>query len=188
MLSRRALCLLPAILLGWSLLCAAPSLAAEQLRFGASGQAHLVVHRQLPGGDEVLASPATARAGDLLQLRYVRAGQRYGVIISIDGRGHVTLHSPLSPHQSSRLPAAAKASLPRAFELDDAPAFERFIFITAALPIDVEAVLLAGYALGRDPIGARTRPLPLPTFCSQHSFVVHKIAALVRPPSTEDRP
>lgn len=185
--------LLP-ILVGCALLCA-PSLlgapllwALERPEAKEAGPSHLLVHRKASAGIEVLASPATAHAGELLQLSYIPAGRLFGVIISIDGRGHVTLHLPISRSGSSRLASSQRAFLPRAFELDDAPEFERFIFVTANVPIDVETVLQAGYALGRDPAGARTLPLPLPAFCSQNSFLVRKQGTPAPFVPMEDRP
>ena len=56
----------------------------------------LTVYRRTDRGSETLADGAVARTGDLLRLGYTAAGRRYGVILSIDGRGAVTLHLPSS--------------------------------------------------------------------------------------------
>jgi hypothetical protein len=54
----------------------------------------LLLHRQTQGAPEPLADESQARRGDVLQLSYVSAGKRYGAVLSIDGRGSVTLHYP----------------------------------------------------------------------------------------------
>src|SRR5690606_26378921 len=103
------------------------------------------------------------RKGDVIQLRYHGGGHRYGVIASIDGAGVVTLHHPArddAPPTATAL-SAESTSLPHAYELDDAPRFERFFFITAAEPIDVRRSLDALRALARRDDSA-TAPLELP--------------------------
>ncbi len=162
------------IVVGLALVCATPSAAVEWLSKTVAGQAYLVVHRKSTTGVEVLATPALARAKDLLQLGYVSAGKRFGIILSVDGRGVVTLHSPVGHRGDSRLAPGGLTFVPQAFELDDAPDFERFFFVTADVPIDVEAVLAAGYALGRDHDRARNGLLNLASFLSQSSFLVQK--------------
>src|SRR6185295_10910968 len=47
----------------------------------------LAVYRRTADGSETLADGAVTRAGDLLRVGYRAAGKRYGVILSIDGRG-----------------------------------------------------------------------------------------------------
>lgn len=106
------------------------------------GDARLEIHRQVKDSSELLKENAVVHAGDVLQVSYVRGGQRYGVIYSVDGRGGVTLHYPHASSDSAQLDTAAGAiALPLAYELDDAPAFERFVFVTSKEPIDVSAVL-----------------------------------------------
>jgi hypothetical protein len=96
---------------------------------------------------ERLADGGRVQAGDLLQLHYRAAGRRYGMIFSIDGRGAITLHHPAAPEAAPELADAPLVSLPHAFELDDAPGFERFFLITSAEPFRVEPVLERARAL-----------------------------------------
>ncbi len=133
----------------------------------------LLIHRQREGAPEPLADSARARQGDVLQLSYVSAGRRYGAVLSIDGRGAVTLHAP----ETSTGPLELKGgtvSLASAYELDDAPAFERFFFVTSEEPFDVNAVLESARALARDSGAARREPLPLPGSLSQTSVILEK--------------
>src|SRR5262245_49445475 len=85
----------------------------------------LTVYRRTAHGSETLADGAPARAGDLLLLGYVSAGRRYGVILSIDGAGVVTMHLPAKGGAAAPLRAGEIVLLDQAYELDDAPAWER---------------------------------------------------------------
>lgn len=135
---------------------------------------HLLVHRQEGERAVPLAEPAQARAHDRLQLSYVAAGARHGVVLSIDGNGVVTLHAPTSPSGSTALQQDGAVALPQSYELDAAPGFERFILVTAAGPIDVAAVERAARALAGAPEAA-SAPLELPPGWQQRSFLVRKV-------------
>jgi hypothetical protein len=139
---------------------------------------HLTMRINRPGGAERLDPASWAHAGDRLQISYVAAGRRYGVIVSVDGRGHVTRHEPESGDVPAALGPDGEVSLAHAFELDDAPSFERFFFVTADDPraFSVADVLAAAALLGADPASARTRPLPLGDQVNQSSFLLLKEA------------
>lgn len=136
---------------------------------------HLLVHRQEGERTVPLAEPAQARAHDRLQLSYVAAGAAHGVVLSIDGSGVVTLHAPTGVDGSTALVQDGAVTLPQSYELDAAPGFERFIFITAPGPIDVARVESAAQALARSP-DAALAPLPLPPDHAQRSFLIRKVA------------
>jgi len=125
---------------------------------------------------ERLSDGARAARGDLLQLAYA-AGRdgRFGVLLSIDGAGRVTQHLP-EPGASAAaaLRAPNEIHLPSAYELDDAPGFERFLFITATQPFPVAAALDAARSLARQGQSARTAPLPLPADFHQTSVLLQK--------------
>jgi hypothetical protein len=139
------------------------------------GAPHLVVYRHSPAGDEELQADAPARAGDLIQLRYVSAGHRYGAVLSVDGRGAVTLHFPEDAHQSSALPGA-ESPLPHAYQLDDAPAFERFFFITADREIPLDRLLSAAHSLAASPEKAARGRLPVDADMSESSLLLRKVS------------
>src|SRR5690606_30966685 len=122
---------------------------------------------------ERLAPGDRVRAGDLLQLSYVAAGRRFGAIVSIDGRGVVTTHLPLAGPGAAALGAGPAIPLEQAYELDDAPGFERFVFVTGTSRFEVAVVAAAARAVatGRAPA---TTPLSLPTGLEQHDFVLPK--------------
>ena len=141
------------------------------------GAPRLLLHRQRAGQPELLLDPVRANAGDVVQISYIAAGAAHGVILSIDGRGAVTLHHPDTQSDPTDLNPGGRVALAHAYELDDAPRFERFWLVTGRLPedpIDVASVLEAARALARDAAVARTADLDLDSAISQTSFIVEK--------------
>lgn len=136
---------------------------------------HLVLHRQEGERTVQLAAPAQARARDRLQISYVAATARHGVVLSIDGGGLVTLHHPARLDGSTSLQQGGVVALPQSYELDAAPAFERFLLVTADDAIDPARVLAAARELAASPTAA-SDPLPLPAEWRQYSFLVRKVA------------
>lgn len=122
------------------------------------GQPALLVFR--PESKDPLRDGQRIAAGQLLQISYSAAGAAHGVIVSIDGRGDATLHFPSVPNGSTAL-QPGEHRLDHAFELDDAPRFERFFFVTAQAALDVEKVHAAAKALATRP-DATTAALQLP--------------------------
>ena len=122
---------------------------------------HLLVYRQCQTSFEPLTESAVASRGDLVQIRYVAAGYTYGVILSVDGRGKVTLHFPAAAAEATDLKSAGEVALPYAFELDDAPGYERFYFVVAKAPLAVQDILAKAAALGQqEGAAALQRQLP----------------------------
>ena len=134
----------------------------------------LIVYRKENSEIGVLKDGSPARAGDLLQIAYVPAGKTNGVIFSMDGSGIVTLHFPEHKKSSTHLEQEKKVLLASSYELDDAPAFERFFFITAMEEIDVEDVLKTAEKLAASPASARTSMLELPESYQQYSLILKK--------------
>jgi len=122
------------------------------------GDPQLLVYRDESDGPAWLESGEQAREGHVLQVKYLAADAPHGVIFSVDGRGAVTLHFPASEVGSTRLKGGGAQILDRAYELDDAPDFERFFFVTGDEEIDIDAVLGAGEELGADPTGMLRLP------------------------------
>lgn len=133
----------------------------------------LSVYRRTAEGSEKLADGALARAGDLLRVGYVSAGREHGVILSIDGRGVVTRHLPVQGGTSVPLRKDGTVLLDAAYELDDAPAWERFYFVTADREFDITPVLDAAR---RAAAAAPRMPsaLPLPRTFVQSTFSLQK--------------
>jgi hypothetical protein len=135
----------------------------------------LSVHRQTTHGPERLAGGAAAHPRDRLQLSYAPGGARYGALLSIDGRGGVTLHLPRESGPAAAL-SGGEVLLPDAYELDDAPGFERFFFIYSSSPFAVEEVLSSARALAADPERAGRAPLSLPPQLGQVSILLPKVS------------
>lgn len=133
---------------------------------------HLVVHRKRDQGPERIGDGADALRGDVIQIGYVAAGRAYGMILSIDGRGGVTVHLPEDGADAAAMEPAGTAHLPHAYELDDAPDFERFIFVTAARAFSVHEVLTAARKAAALRDGSA--PLPLPPHLEQSTFLLRK--------------
>jgi hypothetical protein len=134
---------------------------------------HLGLFRQTPAGVEPLAEGALAREGDLVQLTYQAAGRPFGVILSIDGRGSVTVHHPRDGRQAARLVPGQEVRLSSAYRLDDAPGWERFVLVTAEVPFDVAPVVEAAGQLATR-AAPTTEPLALPSPLEQSSFTLSK--------------
>jgi hypothetical protein len=103
----------------------------------------LSLYRQQGNGVEPLGPNSRLRAGDLVQVRYLAAGRAYGVVASMDARGSVTLHMPETPGPAAALAGEGERALAHAYELDDSPGFERFVFVTAGVPFDTGLVVRA---------------------------------------------
>ena len=103
----------------------------------------LLLYRKRASEVEQLADSSVAYAGDLIQIFYRAAGKPFGVIVSVDGRGTVTRHLPASGTSAVRLIQGDPVSLDYSYELDDAPKWERFYFLTADTSFDVRDVAQA---------------------------------------------
>ena len=123
-------------------------------------------------GKGALESGAAAHAGDVVQLAYQGSGNRFGVIVSIDGRGQVTRHFPLEGSAAAPLRIGGAVSLNAAYRLDDAPRAERFYFVAAREPFLIDAIEGAAREAASDPVTNVRLALP-PNF-AQASFLLKK--------------
>jgi len=140
------------------------------------GDPVLMIDRIESGRPQRMAADASVEAGDLLQVTYNAKGAQQGVVVSIDGAGVATLHYPESETGSPRLDHGGPRPLPESYELDDAPGFERFFFVTVdgvEPRLDVARVMEAARSLaGGD--GARDGALELPEGWRQQSMLLRK--------------
>jgi anti-sigma-K factor RskA len=134
----------------------------------------LLVHRKHNDRIELLKNGARGKAGDLLQLAYIAAKQSHGVILSIDGNGNVTLHFPDKENNPTSLEQDKKILLPNAIELDNAPGFERFFFITSSLEINTGEILNKAGTLANNPDRGKKENLDLPENVNQYSIIIIK--------------
>jgi hypothetical protein len=127
------------------------------------------------GDESSLMRGQGAREGDVVQLKYNAKGATHGVIFSIDGRGTVTLHFPSNSSGNTALQKEGTAALGYSYELDDAPKFERFFFVTSDKPLNVGEVLEKAEKLGPQ---ERAR-LPLEAGLNQCDFVLKKVTSSI---------
>lgn len=133
----------------------------------AKGAPRLVIHKRIGAGSQSLMSGAQVRAGDQLQLYYQSGGIRTGrfaAILSVDGRGTVTVHLPdvdsdaLDTAQAVPVTEAGLTPLGHSYELDDAPLYEHFVLVTGDRPFAIADVVTAARALIADPLLVASRP------------------------------
>ena len=133
------------------------------------------VYRRGATGPELLSDGARAARGDLLQLAYASKSAGYGVLLSIDGAGKVTLHLPEAEGGKAAplREGGATVRVPAAYQLDGAPAFERFFLVRAATPFSVATATEAARSLAAQP-SARKQALALPPGFEQISLSLDK--------------
>jgi len=141
---------------------------------GDAGRPALTLYRRIAGGSERLADGSVAHGGDLIRIGYRAAGRPYGLIVSVDGAGVVTMHLPPTGDRAVALKSDASVLLDQAYELDEAPRWERFFFIAGNTPFDAAPVLRAArdaaHADGATPPAA----LALPSGLAQTGFTLQK--------------
>jgi hypothetical protein len=134
----------------------------------------LYIYRGSQKDAELLKNNSNVKERDLLQLSYDSAGSKYGIIFSIDGRGTVTLHFPDNIYSNTRLDFGGKVYLPYSYELDNAPFFERFFFLTSDNELDVREVMEKA---GRIAKGNKSEMLTLAPEIKQQSIILFKEGA-----------
>lgn len=140
---------------------------------GLAPQLH--IHRKRTQGAEKLPAGAFTRAGDLLMLSYVAGDQPYGMILSLDGGGTITFHLPQGGGRAASLDASGENALPNSYELDNAPNFERFFFVTGLRPFSQDDVTQAVQVLANDPDHGQYGELKLPTGLRVTSVLLTKV-------------
>lgn len=120
-----------------------------------------------------LADGALSHPGDVIQLQIDGSvGHSQLLVFSIDGRGTLTLHYPQHPGET----LASDGRLPRSFELDDAPDFERFFLISGAR-LQLDELLQNAREMARNPRSDQIElefPSHFPPDMAQSSFLLRK--------------
>ncbi len=133
----------------------------------------LVLHRRTTNGSEELTPGAKVREGDQVRVGYRASGRHFGVIVSIDGRGNLTAHLPRTGERAAVLQPSGTVFLDFAYELDDAPRWETFYFVTSDSEFDLEPVRQAVRNANASRTGA-AGTLSLPRPFSQFVFPLTK--------------
>jgi len=98
-------------------------------RIKGGGQ-RLFVYRKVGDTPVPLSAKTKLSVNDMVQISYIAGGDAFGAILSVDGNGVVTQHYPDSGDFTARLSNEGEASLDFSYKLDNAPKFERFIFVS----------------------------------------------------------
>ena len=101
----------------------------------------LRIYRKNGDKIEPLKKDSLAKEADILQLSYISAKKEYGFIVSIDGRNTITKHFPENSNLATKLSNQGEILLPFSYQLDDAPDYEIFIFITSNEQFKIETVI-----------------------------------------------
>jgi len=145
----------------------------EVTRLKGSSTARLIVYRNQEGQALRLKDNALVQANDVVQISYIVSEQVYGVVLSIDGDGNVTLHLPEQGHRAEALKIGAEVPLAHAYQLDDARDYERFFLLTSQSQFSVELALDAARQLVASG-SAQAGQLDLPDDIAQASLTLRK--------------
>lgn len=110
--------------------------------------ADLRLVRKTETGSEPLRDGAVAWEHDLVLIQYRAMTDTYGVILSVDGRGTVTRHLPVENEWAVPLRQNGVVPLEFAYELDDAPYWEKFYLVTSPSPFEVDDIVQAARLVG----------------------------------------
>ena len=139
---------------------------------------HLTAFLKTAKGAQDLVPGSLVGRGDVIQLSYTAGEARFGVILWVDGRGAITWLLPPgyngSPRGAPLLDRQGQVILPTAYELDDAPGFERFFFVYSENPFDVAVAAEAARALSSRAGSAEKLDLALPAGVRQSSLLLKK--------------
>jgi hypothetical protein len=142
---------------------------------GATG---ISIFRKAAAGPVELRDGSLAAEGDILQIKYSSGEARYGAIFSLDGRGTLTWHLPAKDAgPGAPLLSRGEEALSSAYELDDAPGFERFFFISSKSDFDLEAAAHALRELAASGASAASGVPRLPAGVEWKSILLVKAAA-----------
>ncbi len=133
----------------------------------------LRVYQQIDGAAVRVKPGDRLPAGATLQLAYEAAGASHGVIVSIDGAGVVTVHHPPSGSDATSLEIGGQVLLPTAYQLDEAPGFERFFLVVGSEPVPLSMVKTSAARLAGSP-AAGSGSLVLEGPWTQVEFTVRK--------------
>jgi hypothetical protein len=146
-----------------------PTSEAERIK---GPDATLTIYRQTPSGSEQLDDRSVAHTGDVIRIGYRVNGDGFGAIVSVDGRGTVTVHYPDGAPTARPMSGGRGVLLSHAYELDDAPRWERFYIVTGAAPFPIETIV---DAVERAASGGAASPvLDLAPEMTQATFLLQK--------------
>ncbi len=138
------------------------------------GTSYIQIYKNTDNNAELLSDGSFAEENDLLQISYTSLGKKYGTIFSIDGNGVVTLHYPKLIEDSVQLENDGETALEWSYKLDNAPAYEKFFFVTSKNEFSVEDVLYYAYTLAESGNTGNSDWLGLPKEYDQFTLTLKK--------------
>jgi len=152
----------------------AGDVSTERAKGLVGSRPSLSIYRRTAAGSERLADGDLVHAGDLLRVGYASGGRPFGLILSIDGRGAVTMHLPPAGDRAVALEPGRNILLDAAYELDDAPRIERFYFVTGNDAFAAGPVMQAARRVAGERGGTLPPALSLPAGLDQVTFAIQK--------------
>lgn len=137
----------------------------------------LSIYKKLPDGYKRLEDQSVVSQGDIIQISYRVTEKLYGTILSVDGNGSVTLHFSENVNESTLLIHGSEHFLKTAYELDNAPEYERFFFITSTGPVFVDSIINAVKKISKTDSTDRAS-LDIAKNLRQYSYTLKKRALL----------
>lgn len=136
----------------------------------------ILVFLQGKSGYQEIRSGSTVKSYDSVQLAYRPGSSVYGLVFSLDGNMRLTLHHPESFNAPAVLGGTAQTLLPYAYQLDDAPNFERFYLAGSKESFDLQALWkdLERQAASQKPAAGTIPALRFPAGFQVSTFDVRK--------------
>lgn len=133
----------------------------------------LKLYKQSGNEAVLLNNGAQVKAGDVIQISYVAGKNEYGIIFSIDGNGSVTKHFPDSTWKAGKLnQVMTEVPLDFSYELDDAPEYECFVFVTSDKPFVLDELSMIDSSNAKLDIIKSSQYVP--KTCSKTIFMLKK--------------
>ena len=135
---------------------------------------YIKIYKETKNGAVLLGNNSPVKKNDILQLSYNSAGYKYGIIFSIDGNRTVSLHFPITAASPPLLKKGMEVPLSYAYELDDAPYFERFFLVTSNTGINVDKFIKYVKKLPLSRVSDKDFNLNIPKGFRQSSILLKK--------------
>ncbi|MBN2737277.1 MAG: hypothetical protein JXR70_09875 [Spirochaetales bacterium] len=147
----------------------------NQVVYAKGAESRLLLYLKEDGETRLVSDGEKLKQGDRLRMAYFSGEAPYGVLLSIDGRGAVTLHFPDNANQLPLITTGEESLLDFSYELDDAPFFEKFYFITSANSFNAGLVVSrAEDVLGKIKQGGLPGNLHLGKEFNEYSVLIQK--------------
>jgi len=132
----------------------------------------MILYRKSGQGYQKINAGDKVASYESIQIAYRPAGKLFGMIFSVDGNGNATLQYPENFSGKPELSQEAQVLLPFAYQLDNAPYFERFYFVVSDTSFSTQDVWRLVEAQTK--AGERPADMKLPPAFSVSTFDIIK--------------